>query len=487
MQSAKYLGSSEGGVPASTHGIMPEQELHFSILAVLNRLTAATAMRSPPSMPELYADHVRLLQCRFEAVAERLGLDAVVIGSGVEQLRFLDDQPYRYTANPHFLQWAPLQEHPGSAVVVQPGQRPVLVVHRPEDYWHQPPPLPSDDIAAHFEVHIVRDSTAIAALLPDPKHRTAILGPPEQWTDALPAAVRNPDGLLNFLHFHRACKTAWEVACIRQAAFLAALGHQAAENSFRSGGSEFDILLAFLDGCRQLEDELPYGAIVALNEHGATLHYQKRERAQDNPDARLSLLIDAGCSHLGYASDVTRTHARHDGEFAGMITDMIDLQRHICMGAHPGVAFADLHRQAHHALARLLRQWDVVRMAPEDMVECGVTSSFFPHGLGHFLGLQVHDVGGHLADDCGGTLTAPVDFPRLRLLRALAPGQVVTIEPGVYFIESLLAGLRAGPHAASINWNAIARLRQYGGIRIEDDLLITEDGSENLSQASLGH
>lgn len=442
-------------------------------------------MRSPRLMPELYADHIRVMQYRYETAAERFGLDAVVIGSGVEQLRFLDDQHYRYAANPHFLQWVPLQEHPGSAVVVQPGQRPVLVVHRPEDYWHQPPPLPSDDIAAHFEVHVVSDGKAVAALLPDPKHSAAIVGPPEQWAEALPAAVRNPDGLLNYLHFHRASKTAWEVACIRRAALLAAPGHQAAEHAFRNGASEFDILLAFLDGCRQSEDELPYGAIVALNEHGATLHYQKRERTRENPDAGRSLLIDAGCSHLGYASDITRTYARHDGEFAGMVSDMTVLQQHICMAAQPGMAFSDLHRQAHHALARLLSQWDIVRMAPENMVESGVTSSFFPHGLGHFLGLQVHDVGGHLADDRGGTLTAPVDFPRLRLLRALAPGQVVTIEPGVYFIESLLSGLRAGPHATSINWSAIARLRRYGGIRIEDDLLITQHGSENLSRPSL--
>jgi Xaa-Pro dipeptidase len=271
---------------------------------------------------------------------------------------------------------------------------------------------------------------------------------------------------------------------MREATAIAAPGHRAAEAAFRDGASEYDILAAFLGGCRQTELELPYGAIVALNEHGATLHYQHCDRAAPRPRDVHSLLIDAGCSHNGYACDITRTWSYRDDAFAGMVADMDRLQQELCESVRPGVAFPDLHRRTHHGIAELLARWELVRMSPADMVGGGVTFAFFPHGLGHLLGIQVHDVGGHMADDRGTPLQPPVDFPKIRFLRTLEPGQVVTIEPGVYFIDSLLEGLRA--RNVPVNWNRIDELRKFGGIRIEDDVLVTADGCENLTRPVLG-
>lgn len=435
-------------------------------------------------MQDLYPAHVAVLQERYEAAAARLGFDAIVVGSGVVQYRWLDDQPHRYVASPHFLQWAPLEEHPGSAVVFRPGQRPALVVCAAEDYWHEPPARPEPWVAAEFQLHVVTTVAEVAALLPGGA-RTALLGPSEQWANLPPEAPRNPEPLLHHLHYHRARKTRWEIDCIRQAATIAAPGHHAAEDAFRSGASEYGILMAFLAGCRRTEEELPYGAIVALGEHGATLHYQRRERESRGTRAP-SLLIDAGCAWHGYACDITRTHARDDDEFARMVADVDELQRELCNLVRPGVAFPELHRRTHRGIAELLGRWGLVRMAPEQMIAAGVTFAFFPHGLGHLLGLQVHDVGGQMADETGAPLSAPEDFPKLRFLRTLEPGHVVTVEPGLYFIDSLLAGLKSGPHAKSVNWEAIARLRRYGGIRIEDDLLVTPEGSENLTRPVLG-
>ncbi len=450
---------------------MPDHEGQFQL------------MTEAAGAENLYAAHVGILQALYEAAADRFGFDAAVVGSGILQYRFLDDQAHPYVASPHFLRWAPLQEHPGSAVIVEPGCRPVLIVYQPEDYWHEPPPLPDGPVAARFELRVVRNAGEMAALLPAASRRTVILGPPEQWEGVLPEAACNPAPLVNYLHFHRARKTDWEAACVRQAAAIAAPGHRAAENAFRSGASEFEILGAFLSGCRQTEQELPYAAIVALDEHGATLHYQRRERGR-RADAG-SLLIDAGCARHGYACDITRTHARRNGEFADMVADMDELQRGLCDAVRPGLGFPELHRRTHHAIAGLLRRWDLVRLAPEEMVAAGVTFAFFPHGLGHLLGIQVHDVGGQMADDSGTPLEPPADFPKLRFLRRLEPGHIVTIEPGVYFIDSLLAGLRAGPAADHVNWDGIARVRQYGGIRIEDDLLVTAGGAENLTRPLL--
>jgi len=244
--------------------------------------------------------------------------------------------------------------------------------------------------------------------------------------------------------------------------------------------------MAFLGGSRQTQAELPYGAIVALNEHGATLHYQHQEREAPPPRDIHSLLIDAGCQYNGYACDVTRTYAFRDDRFAAMVADMDGLQRELCAAVRPGIAFPDLHRRTHLGIGRLLAHWGIVRMEPAAMVAAGVTAAFFPHGLGHLLGVLVHDVGGHMADDSGAALQPPPDFPRIRFLRTLEPGVVVTIEPGVYFIDSLLAGLAKGPAADTVDFALLAELRRYGGIRIEDDVLVTADGAENLTRPLLG-
>jgi Xaa-Pro dipeptidase len=122
-------------------------------------------------------------------------------------------------------------------------------------------------------------------------------------------------------------------------------------------------------------------------------------------------------------------------------------------------------------------------MSPDAMLAARVTDHFLPHGLGHFLGLQVHDVGGDLAGPAGGKLPRPTRFPRLRLLRPLDADMVVTIEPGLYFIDTLLDRLRARRKAARhVQWRRLGDLRKFGGIRIEDDVLVTPSGHRNLTR-----
>jgi Xaa-Pro dipeptidase len=107
---------------------------------------------------------------------------------------------------------------------------------------------------------------------------------------------------------------------------------------------------------------------------------------------------------------------------------------------------------------------------------------FFPHGLGHLLGLQVHDVGGRLANRDGELAPPPAAWPGLRNTRTLDAGAVVTIEPGLYFIPALLESARDGAAASAINWSLIKELMPFGGIRIEDNVLATTDGADNLTR-----
>src|SRR5690606_29980745 len=244
---------------------------------------------------------------------------------------------------------------------------------------------------------------------------------------------------------------------------------------------EFGIHLAYCQAAGQDTDELPYSNIVALNEHGAVLHYTEFDRLPPKPVR--SFLLDAGASHAGYASDITRTHA-HDtaGEFQALIEAVDAAQQRMCDQVRAGTDYRQLHLDAHLALAGILCDAGVVTVGPEEAVATGVSSAFFPHGIGHGLGLQVHDVAGFAASDRGGAIARPDGHPYLRLTRTLEPGFVVTIEPGIYFIDMLLDNLRAAGREASVDWARIEALRPFGGIRIEDNVVCTGDEPVNLTR-----
>jgi Xaa-Pro dipeptidase len=147
------------------------------------------------------------------------------------------------------------------------------------------------------------------------------------------------------------------------------------------------------------------------------------------------------------------------------------------------VNYPDLHLLAHQKIARILADFQFVKdLDVNGIVEKRISNVFFPHGLGHFLGLQVHDVGGFQKDALGTCIAKPEGHPYLRLTRVVEPSHVFTIEPGFYFIETLLADLKNSGNAKYINWTKVDNFRQFGGIRIEDDVVVTDNGHENLTR-----
>jgi Xaa-Pro dipeptidase len=268
---------------------------------------------------------------------------------------------------------------------------------------------------------------------------------------------------------------------MREANRLGARGHLAATRAFEAGASEFEIELEFLAACGLREQELPYNPIIALNEGGSVLHYQLLDRRP--PRERHSMLIDAGAGFAGYASDITRTHSHEDADFRALIGQMDAMQQRLCGRVRAGVDWRDIHLAAHEETGRVLKDADVVRCSAEEAVSTGVTRVFLPHGIGHLLGIEVHDVGGFMKTPAEGEIPKPEGHPYLRLTRVLEPGFVVTMEPGIYFIPQLLEGARADDAKASrINWPRVASLSKFGGIRIEDDLAVTAKGCENLTR-----
>ncbi|HRQ64287.1 MAG TPA: Xaa-Pro dipeptidase [Xanthomonadaceae bacterium] len=426
----------------------------------------------------LYADHVKLLQQRTEALLAETGHDHLLIASGRERCLFLDDRPYPFRANPHFLHWLPLESHSDGWLVISPGKRPHLLYHQPQDYWHLPPSDPEGFWVEHFDITILRRPEDAPSALPATAARMAVIGEPE-WAvgDIVPD---NPPQILHPLHFQRAWKSAYELECMRRANRRAVRGHLAAEGAFRAGLSEADIQRSYLAACQHAEDDTPYRNIVGLNEHAAVLHYQHRDAHP--PRRHRTLLIDAGASYNGYAADITRTFTSGDALFDALIEAVDAVQRELVAGVRQGVDYRDLHIDAHRRLAGVLRDLDLVGMDPDVMVETGISAVFFPHGLGHYIGLQVHDVGGFMKNAAGELIDRPADHPYLRLTRTLEPDQVLTIEPGLYFIPMLLDELRRGPYATDVHWGEIERLLPFGGVRIEDDVRVTWSEPENLTR-----
>lgn len=436
------------------------------------------------SLSTLYKEHIAVLQARAQEILQRNQLDALLIHSGELQITFLDDYSYPFKVNPQFKAWVPVTQVPNCWLWVDGINKPKLWFYSPVDYWHSVEPLPDSFWTHDVQVLPLTKAEEIKSQLPVDLSRVAYIGYNQDRALGLGISADhlNPKSVLDYLHYHRAYKTGYEVACMREAQKLAVNGHLAAHEAFLSGMSEFDISMAYLTATGHRETEVPYGNIVALNEHASVLHYTTLQ--QQPPAEMRSFLIDAGAEYNGYAADLTRTYAaQSDSDFAALVKDLNSEQLALIDTIKPGVSYTDYHVQMHHRIARLLKAHSlVVGISEEAMVEQGLTGPFLPHGLGHPLGLQVHDVGGFMQDENGTHLAAPSQYPYLRCTRIVQPGMVLTIEPGLYFIESLLAPWRDGALSQHFAWDKIDAMKPFGGIRIEDNIVIHDSRIENMTR-----
>jgi Xaa-Pro dipeptidase len=362
--------------------------------------------------------------------------------------------------------------------VYRPGSRPRVLFYQPSDYWHKPASLPQEPWIGAVDISAMPDPAKASEHWAN-LGRVAFIGPRDAVEAAGADTLNNPD-LLTRLHYDRAVKTPYELECMRRASSLGAAGHQAALAAFRRGSSEYEAQMSYLAACVQRDEEMPYNNIVAYNENAAVLHYQHLERR--SPKVLRSLLIDAGAQYRGYASDITRTYAAAAGRFADLIDATNTAQLSLCDEIVAGRDYRDVHLSAHRVLGDVLYEAGITKVTGPEALERRLTGVFFPHGIGHLLGLQVHDVGGVMGDVKGGERQRPEGHPYLRLTRMLEPGVVVTVEPGIYFIDSLLAAAHADERRALIDWTVVDELRPFGGIRIEDNVVATNSAPENLTR-----
>jgi Xaa-Pro dipeptidase len=440
------------------------------------------------SLGKLYLDHVRDLGTRYAPVLAHAGFDALVIHSGsIVKRTGADDQYWPLRPTPHFQHWLPLAQ-PDCALILRPGTKPTLAWLKTKSFWERPAKPEADHFLAALDVVEVAEPARIKDLLPASlaEGRLAFVGDAvshaADW--GLPESAVNPPDLVGPLDRLRAVKTPYEVACLAEANRRAALGHDAVASVFRDGShSELDLHLLYLQATSQDDPETPYKNIVAMGPHAATLHhvsYQKRPSSR----AGESLLLDAGATYLGYCSDITRTWVKgSDAEasaFVGLIDAMEKMQQRLCGAVKLGAPYEELHEDSHRQLGVILKDAGILKVSADEGVAAGVTRAFYPHGLGHSLGLQCHDVG------CA--LVKPKQSnPYLRNTSTITEGQVFTVEPGLYFIEPLLADLKASEHGSSVNWPVVDALAKLGGIRIEDDLVVVggPGATRNLTREHL--
>ncbi len=408
--------------------------------------------------------------------------EGIVLHAGTRAYYHADDMAMHFRPTPHFARFAPVPG-PDHFVVVRPGTRPKLVQVIPRDFWYEPPGEPDHPYAQVLEVVQTTTPDEARARLGDVA-RFAYVGNDAATAAALgmPPSAVEPAALLAPLDWTRAAKTAYEVECIREAGRIAARGHRAVRDGVATLRTERELHAAYLEACGILEHECAYNNIIAWDECAATLHYETKRHTKPQPGH--VLLVDAGARFHGYASDITRTYARPGAHavFWALLDGMEVLQRDLVGRVGPRRSYVEIHEATHRGVATLLVDAGILHTSPAEAVERGFTRPFLPHGVGHHLGLQVHDVGGRQVSPRGDRREPPASSPALRTTRDLEPGHVVTIEPGLYFIPMLLEPFRNGAAAAVFDWQLIDALVPCGGIRVEDDILVTADGREDLTR-----
>lgn len=431
-------------------------------------------------MKTLFSQHLSRLQHVVQGLLEKSFLDGLWIYSGKAKNWFLDDQTAPFKINPYFNYFFPYPQAENCWLFLDGKNKPKIYFYAPEDYWVSTPTVPTEAFfAEEFEWILLKSENEIAKFIPNPT-ACAFIGEDVGLANSLGFSQINPQKILNILNFERSIKTEFEIESIYQAQFSALKGHQAAKEAFLAGKSEFEINLEYLKATKQSELNVPYGNIMAINYHSAVLHYTALDF--DTNTKRYSFLIDAGTTVNGYASDLTRTYAfDSSSEFAELVAKMDKFKLDIIAELSIGINYLHYHTRMQQMISQLLAEHQFIHLSAQQIFEEGISRTFFPHGLGHLLGIQVHDVGGFQQNLRGSHKAPPEAYPSLRCTRDLQENMVLTIEPGFYFIDMLLNSWKNSRYSSAFNWQKIEDFKRFGGIRTEDNIVIRASGAENLT------
>lgn len=287
----------------------------------------------------------------------------------------------------------------------------------------------------------------------------------------------------------RLVKEDCEIEVIDDACNLGYEMHTVARNSIVPGIIEQEIV-GKMDGVT-LSKGWGVSFPTILTQHGETLHNHLHDKIIE--PGKL-MVIDAGAeSNVHYASDFTRTYPT-SGKFTAKQREIYqivcDCNEFAFSMTRPGISYREVHLKTMHLMLEELRALDIVRGDVQDMVEAGIAGLFMPHGLGHNMGLDVHDMEdygeNYVGYDDDQSRSSQLGLGSLRMARKLVPGNVITDEPGIYFIPALIEKWKSEKtDQGFVNYSKLESYYDFGGIRLEDDVLVTADGARRLGKKRL--
>lgn len=409
--------------------------------------------------------------------------DGLIVAAGSEETTRNHDVSYLFRQNSNFLYLTGVEKAGYALLLDAKAKKETLFIPRLDQkhlVWEGNVPSPADHktIYGFSQVRYLDELPEVYAKASKKKHQL--------YTDAEGASLLKKLGIkakkdqaryLDAIDFCRATKNPGELEYMTMANRISDLGHRAAMRAARPGLYEFQVQAVMEAEWRKAGAKHDaYPAIVATGANGACLHYRDNDAVLQKGDM---LLIDAGCEWHGYASDITRTFPV-DGLFSPLQRDLYNIvleTQKACIEAHtPGKSVHEIHRLSQVMMAEGLIEAKLLKVDAETAVDSGAMGLFYPHGLGHMLGLDVHDSSG------GKRHRAPKPPKGLRSPVLLDPGMVVTVEPGIYFIPALIQDkeLRA-KFKKEVYFTRVDKLLNFGGIRIEDNIVVTEGGPLNLT------
>jgi Xaa-Pro aminopeptidase len=431
--------------------------------------TGAPARSATPEAPDEVAAQ---LDRRRRALAEAWGLasEVVLVGAGeLVPVPGRGDRMYPFRSHSEYL-YLTDRERPAGVLAFDPHEGWVdfvTAVTRDERLWE----------GASDDEQEGRPRTELTGWLAERRGRPiAGLGAPV-------AEVAFDEGLTTELRQElnrvRRQKDELELARMRVAERATSAGFAAIQPLLVSGTTERDVQIALeAEFFRNGADFLAFDTIVAGGPNAAVLHFRPSQRAFADGDL---ILIDAGGEYRGYASDITRTYPA-SGALTPEQAELYAIVRSAGLAATAcctaGTEWRDVHRTAALVIAEGLVAFGLLRGDPESLVERGAQSLFFPHGIGHMVGLGIRDAGEVLE----GRRVREDEFPKLRMDLALLPGHVVTVEPGIYLVPALLKDTDFRErYRDAVDWERAESMLDFGGIRLEDNILVTDDGPEVLT------
>ncbi len=417
---------------------------------------------------------IKIYQERRNRLAARMKMGVAIIPTATEYIRNNDTHfPFRFDSTFHYLTGF---SEPESVLILVAGDAPKSVLFcRDKDVEREiwdgfrfGPEAARETFGFDQTYSINEIDDAIPTLLADQPALFFAIGANKEWDGCVvswlnkvrersrsgitaPGDIKDPRVFLDEMRLY---KDETEVATLRRAAAISDVAHRSAMRCVRPGMKEYEIEAELLYEFRRAGSQAPaYPSIVAGGANACVLHYIQNDAVLRDGDL---LLIDAGCEYNGYASDITRTFPVN-GKFSPIQKDVYQVVLHAQIAAikaaKPGNEWETPHNEALKVLAQGFVDLGLCNGSVDAVIESGAYKKYYMHRTGHWLGMDVHDVG---------------EYKTAGAWRTLQADMVFTVEPGCY--------IRPDKDVPEVFWNI--------GIRIEDDVVIRPDGCEVLTSAT---